>query len=365
MRAELQKVITLQKEYSATSTDAMVERGLLIRHALRDELRHLGPRLRRAMGSAGDDADAEGRDHTGQRSRIPWVRWHSKIRSPSATQGWYVVYLFHPGGSGVSLCLSHGSTVIEGGDYKNRSAAEAAKLVEWASDRLKEEFASDGALRKAVDLGTFPLAVGYQRTTVFSKFYPDGQIPGDSALQADLVRFVRALAKLYRALDEGRQPGSDSPEVRELRQAVEEATGSAKRRQRAKGQGRARNLSPEARKAIENCAMARACEWLKSNGFDFIDVSARDCCDFRARRDGEDWVIEVKGTTGGPGSVLLTPNEVNLHRSSHPRNVLLVVHSIELLDSGTRASGGELLELCPWGLEEKRLKPMGYEYRLS
>lgn len=343
----------------------MVERGLLIRHTLRDELRLLAPRLRGAMGKFGDDADAEGRDHTGQRSRIPWVRWHSKSRSPSATQGWYVVYLFHPDGSGVSLCLSHGSTSIERGDYVNRSPAEAAELVAWACDVLMDDFSGDQSVRRGVTLGKFPLAVGYQRTTVFSKFYADGDIPRNDVLLADLVGFVRPLAKLYRALDHGLQPGTPSPEVRELRQAVEEAAGSFKHGGRGKGLGQGRGLSPEARKAVELHAMARACEWLAAHGFEFTDVSSRDCCDFRAKRDDEEWVIEVKGTTGDPGTVLLTPNEVELHRNSHPRNALLVVHGITLSDSGTRASGGDLLELSPWDLEEERLQAVGYEYRLS
>ena len=343
----------------------MVERGLLIRHTLRDELRLLAPRLRRAMGRFDDDADAEGRDHTGQRSRIPWVRWHSKSRSPSATQGWYAVYLFHPDGSGVSLCLSHGSTSIEGGDYVNRSPAEAAELVAWASDVLRDEFSGDPSVQRGVTLGKFPLAVGYQRTTVFSKLYADGDIPRDDLLLADLVGFVRPLAKLYRALDHGLQPGTPNPEVRELRRAVEEAAGSFKRGGRGKGVGQGRGLSPEARKAVELHAMARACEWLAAHGFEFTDVSSRDCCDFRAKRDDEEWVIEVKGTTGGPETVLLTPNEVELHRNSHPRNALLVVHGISVSADGTRATGGELFTLCPWQLEEERLSSICYEYRLT
>jgi len=111
--------------------------------------------------------------------------------------------------------------------------------------------------------------------------------------------------------------------------------------------------------------MARACDWLAAHGFEFTDVSSRDCCDFRAKRGDEEWVIEVKGTTGGPGTVLLTPNEVELHKNNHPRNALLVVHGITLSESGTRASGGDLLEISPWDLEEGRLQAVGYEYRLG
>jgi hypothetical protein len=111
--------------------------------------------------------------------------------------------------------------------------------------------------------------------------------------------------------------------------------------------------------------MGRAKEWLRAEGFSFRDVSANDCCDFRAQKHGEDWVVEVKGTTGGPGSILLTRNEVVLHRQAHPRNLLLIVHGIELDVVTTRVSGGELLAVSPWQLEEERLSPICYEYRFG
>ena len=110
--------------------------------------------------------------------------------------------------------------------------------------------------------------------------------------------------------------------------------------------------------------MGHAREWLKAEGFTFRDVSANDSCDFRAQRDGEDWIVEVKGTTGGPNSVLLTRNEVELHRSSHPRNALLVVHGVTISEDGTKPSGGELVVYSPWVLDEERLRPICYEYRL-
>lgn len=110
--------------------------------------------------------------------------------------------------------------------------------------------------------------------------------------------------------------------------------------------------------------MDLARQWLQERKFEFNDVSATHSCDFQARRNGEHWVIEVKGTTGGPGSVLLTRNEVALHRSSHPRNALLVVHGIQLSDDSAKADGGELLAFEPWLLDEERLSPICYEYRL-
>src|SRR5262245_33203446 len=98
----------------------MERRGILIRRTLPEDLESQGLALRAALGKYGVDAKAEGKDNQGQMSRIPWVRWFSNSRSPSATSGWYVVYLFHPDASGVSLCLSHGSTQIVGTGFVNR-----------------------------------------------------------------------------------------------------------------------------------------------------------------------------------------------------------------------------------------------------
>jgi hypothetical protein len=361
MQETLQEIVALQVQYTAENTPAMQARGALIRRTLPEELRSLAPRLREAMGQYGADADAQGKDSMGQMARIPWVRWYSKSRSPSATSGWYVVYLFHPDASGVSLCLSHGSTQMEGNTFVNRGDAEVAELMDWAADVVGDEFVGDSTVRQGISLGKFDLAVGYERTTVFSKFYPSGSIPTDDVLADDLQRFVEPLAKLYRAKERGVEPGSLSPELIALREEVERFT--APLRGTSTGQGR--GPSGPARKLVEYHAMSHARQWLKAEKFEFTDVSATDSCDFRARRAGQDWVVEVKGTTGGPGSILLTRNELTLHRSTHPRNALLVVHSISLSDDGARVSGGELLAFVPWEIQGDRLKPICYEYKLG
>ena len=304
MRDTLEEILRLQVEYTAENTSKMQRRGVLIRRNLPNELRELGPELRATLGAFGEDADAEGRDNTGQMSRIPWVRWYSKSRSPSATQGWYVVYLFHPDASGVSLCLSHGSTHNTAAAYVPRSDVEVAELMGWAASVLGNEVASDPSIQQGITLGSFMLARGYEKTTVFSKFYRAGALPLETQLKADLVRFMGPLAKLYRAQDEGVSPGAPSPDLLALREEVERFTAPLK--VRPKGQGR--GLNAAARKLVEYRAMELARQWLKDEGFDYDDVSATDSCDFRAQRAGEKWVIEVKGTTGGLGSVLLTRN---------------------------------------------------------
>lgn len=87
--------------------------------------------------------------------------------------------------------------------------------------------------------------------------------------------------------------------------------------------------------------MGKALEWLERNGFVGADVSSSKTasCDFKAMREGQEWVVEVKGTTGAAASVLLTRNEVDLHLKAYPLNALIVVHGIPLSADRRTASG--------------------------
>jgi MrcB-like, N-terminal domain len=131
MRDELLEVIGLQREYSSDNSVAMQRRGDLVRRLIPRELEAASPRLRSALGSHGDDLDFQGRDGTGRKTLIPWVRYFSTSRSPSAQKGWYCVYLFDAIGSGVYLELGHGSTTLVEGEYRPRPPEELARLVAW------------------------------------------------------------------------------------------------------------------------------------------------------------------------------------------------------------------------------------------
>jgi hypothetical protein len=359
MKQAFDDVIALQKAYSSKNTPEMSRRGLLIRNTIPAEIEKSGALLRKAMGISGADSEAEGGDGTGRKTLVPWARWYSLSRSSSAQRGWYVVYLFHPRGEGVSLCLSHGSTELKNGTYVERSREEVAKLMGWAADLLGSEFADYAGVGRGVTLGGGSLATAYERTTLFSKFYSAGTVPNEEALRTDLLRFCTPLRKIYDAQDMGHMPGAPEPAVRAAEAEAERAAAPRRR------SGQSFGLSAAERKAVELRAMEVAKEWLREGKFDFKDVSAKDCCDFRAFRAGEEWVIEVKGTTCGPSSVLITRNELALHHLSHPRNALLVVHGIELRRGEKPvANGGQLRAISPWLISKERLVPISYEYHL-
>jgi hypothetical protein len=82
----------------------------------------------------------------------------------------------------------------------------------------------------------------------------------------------------------------------------------------------------------------------------------RPCGGGKARRG--------QGTTSLGEQVILTRNEVHLHRERFPRNALAVVSLIELRQEAGAwlASGGELRFITHWEIEEDALRPLTFRY---
>ena len=61
---------------------------------------------------------------------------------------------------------------------------------------------------------------------------------------------------------------------------------------------------------------------------------------------------------------MLTASEVNAQRKSHPKNALIIVHSIDLDRSKgePKADGGVLLAVKPWFIDDDALKPLSFTY---
>jgi hypothetical protein len=64
--------------------------------------------------------------------------------------------------------------------------------------------------------------------------------------------------------------------------------------------------------------------------------------------------------------VVLTKNEVLLHRQEFPSNALIVVSQIELERSEPPvATGGKLLMVSPWSIHDDDLDALGYDYTIN
>ncbi|PAX06673.1 MrcB family domain-containing protein [Sphingomonas lenta] len=359
MRELLQEVLTLQSDFSSQNTPAMQVRGNLIRNVIPEELRRWRAVQPQALLPFRGRLNVQGRDGTGLKTFVPWVRIRSPEMSPSAQSGWYVVYLFRQDGTGVALCVSHGSTRFDGREFKPRTAEEAASLMAWGRALIRSQAFNFGMV-EGVDLGSAAtLSKAYESTTAFSKTYAANAVPDDATLAREAERAVALIAELYRAQELGRAPDAPPPELIEADNAVSTVSRPGSTRQSSKGQGF--GLSAPERKAVEAHAMSLAAAWLAANGFTAIrDVHAAYSCDYLATRNGVEHHVEVKGTTSPYGKVILTANEVELHRRTHPTNLLIVVHGIDLIDARTKATGGEVTVLDPLVIENCTLTPLSF-----
>jgi len=95
------------------------------------------------------------------------------------------------------------------------------------------------------------------------------------------------------------------------------------------------------------------------------DVGAKKSYDLHCEREGKVLYVEVKGTTSTGDRILLTRNEVLLHKKEYPMNALAIVSEISLDRSGDAPSarGGALEIISPWDIDETRLETIAYVYR--
>lgn len=127
-----------------------------------------------------------------------------------------------------------------------------------------------------------------------------------------------------------------------------------------------RRFSAAENTAIEERAVQVTREHFEKNlGYVTEDVGKTRSYDVHATKGDDVVKVEVKGTTTNGAQVVLTRNEVNLHRAVHPNNALAVVRNIALdrNDDQPVATGGELKLVMPWEIDEGGLVPIAYDYR--
>jgi len=193
----MKRVCELQRDYSSQNTTSMQERGLILRTII--------PAVLRRWLDPDGGLSVEGKDGTGLKTKVPWVRVYSRENSPSATQGIYLVYLFAFDGSSVSLSLNQGTTTNASGQFHAKDPEEVSRKVEWGRKMLSD--ANDARdLRPDIDLrNRGGLGEGYEKGNILALSYEAFDIPDDDRLRNDLHRMAFYLGKLYSALN-GRDP---------------------------------------------------------------------------------------------------------------------------------------------------------------
>ncbi|MER7412604.1 MrcB family domain-containing protein [Streptomyces cacaoi] len=364
----LGKVLDLQPSWTAANTEAMQERGLIIRQQLPDLLRDDSAQLSDLLGVDLGDFGVEGRDGTGLKSEIPWVRVFGREQSPSSTTGWYVVYLFSASGQRVYLSLNQGTTIWTGGVFKARRLQDLRARVHWAQPLLAEATAARSDLHRTIDLeARTPLGRGYGPGNVLSIAYERHHLPSQEILSEDLRFMMRLLRILYEAERLAPYiPGDPTPEVVEAEESAAKTAGRRSRGgagQRRAGQGFM--LTSSERRAIERHSVHMATEHFQTQGWTVKDVGDKESFDLLLAMGERHMRVEVKGTTSAGTEVILTRAEVEKQRKYYPDNALVVVHSIELDRTGTEptTSGGVLHCTTPWVVDEEDLTVISYAYR--
>jgi hypothetical protein len=368
---QIQEVLELQTRYTSKNTPDKQRRGVLIRKEIAASLNENFDRFKSKYEIAIEDLWVQGKDGEGNKAEIPWVRLGSKELSPSAMKGWYVVFLFAATGSNCYLSLGHSSMIYEGDSTEKRYQKPlppelAAEMMQWGRDKLQLNEIKVPRLKFKMDLEAKGiLAEAYNRTSLCGFEYSIQNIPSDEQIIDDVEFLLEMLSKIYLLQEtDATIPGSESPEHREAVAAIAQAAGRDLTGPRRQGRSR---LPQAHKKVIEERAMEVAMKQLEKRGFTNIkDVGKNHSYDIAAKLNGVDFYIEVKGTISLGEKVVLTKNEVLLHRQEYPNNALVVVSQIELDRSEPpSAAGGKVLFISPWKIEDSDLEALGYDYRIQ
>jgi MrcB-like, N-terminal domain/Domain of unknown function (DUF3883) len=356
MQTTLKNICLLQKKYSSTNTPEMQERGHLIRGVLTQELRDLLPKLKTAFDTIFDDLLVEGSDGIGRKTEAPWVRLFSKAMSPNPREGFYLVIHFAADGSAVFITVGCGSTVWSGGDLIPVSDHELQKRTSWAKSVIEQRWESLSPFNDQISLGAkAALPRTFEKATAIAR-----RIPVDDLNKTDLdgVLFAAAerLGEIYLAQLSKRDvsPGEqDFDEITYIAKPLKQP----KRRQ---GFG----LSANERKAVESRAMFLAIQYLANEGYECKDTSAFESFDILASKDDKTIKVEVKGTTSDIcDSVLMTKNEVALHRNEKGSTGLVIVSKIKLIrdKNEVKAEGGTIEAMIYWDIDLWTADPIAFQ----
>ena len=356
MSTTLLRICELQPSYSSANSPAMRERGDLIRTALAEHLRNRIPQLRGAFDPVFDDIEVSASDGIGRKTEAPWVRLSSKAMSPNPREGFYVVIHFAADGSAVFVTVGCGSTVLRGGDLRPVSDKDLETRTSWARSTITERWGALTPFEGTMNLGAkADLPRTFEKATALAWRIPVTELASINLDQA-LFTAAERLNTIYKAQQERRDVSPGEVLTEEI------ALLSRPTRNRKKGQGI--GLSAAERRTVELQAMDLATSLLSGLGYTCKDVSNNESFDILAMSDMESIKVEVKGTTSDVcESILMTRNEVDLHRREKGTTCLIVVSKIKLNRSGTypSANGGQAELHMKWDIDQWIAQPVAFQ----
>jgi hypothetical protein len=360
LKESIKRICGLQPLYSPENSEAMQERGRLIRRDLAEAIEAREALLKYALGQFGDDFHVDASDGVGRKTELPWVRFCSERMSPSPREGFYCVIHFSTDGSAVHFAVSCSSSRYSNGSFSALPDKELLDRTAWARKVMLEEHGTLAPFSDAPNFGARrPLTKSFEKAIAISKRVGVDELDSTD-IDSLLSRSAALLASIYRAELDGRELSPADQDELALVEIVRPLT-------KKSGQGFG-GLSAADRKRVELRAMELSAGWLTSNGYSVTDTSVSNPYDFSAKKADETFKIEVKGTTSDRcDAVLMTRNEVELHRTEKGATALFVVYGIKLSGSGESraATGGTLKVHWAWAIETCLLEPTAYRVQIS
>ena len=163
-------------------------------HPLANYLRHDAPA---AIAAALDNSLYLCKGSAGQSdwADVPWIGVYNANITTTATEGYYIVYLFDAEMTKVHLTLAQGTTKVREEFGRNTHDA-LTRFAGVMRDRLPE--AKGRFSPSAIALhGSSTLAKDYEPSIALSASYDVGNMPTDEVLRADLREMARMYALLF------------------------------------------------------------------------------------------------------------------------------------------------------------------------
>ena len=195
----IQKVLDLQLNYSSKNTPDMQTRGVLVRKEIRNGL---AEGLSNALGNA--NWDVEGRDGTGLKTSVPWVRIFKREFSPSVREGFDLVFLFSTDGQRVYLSLNQGTTNLIKGAFVPKKEQDIVDSTNWARKLIQTKGLLEVDLARRleqiskINLGNpTTMAASYIPGDVIHFKYDTGNVPSDEQIIENVISLLAPLDVIY------------------------------------------------------------------------------------------------------------------------------------------------------------------------
>lgn len=143
----------------------------------------------------------------GRATATPRIAIVDADETTTTRRGLYVAYLFAADMSTVALTLNQG--VAEIGEHLGRAGARRFAALQAAAIRAALHPDDIADLDTTIDLrSSAALSADYEQANILARTYNLDDLPDESAMVADLHRFIRLYALALDAREEGRRQGS-------------------------------------------------------------------------------------------------------------------------------------------------------------